>query len=481
MNLFILGLGHVRPEQINIVKELQKTHHISYWVRMEHVFQINKNEFPNTVFHNYRDALDGKPASGIDDSDFEPLSQESLIKFSETEAEILTMMEKKFELWSVNQKRDFYFDLMRYWRGVFEKFKPDLIIFSDVPHEVYSFVVYALAKDYGVKTIMFENIFDYGRLILFHDYKFGNDVLAEAKKNNFSEDYRLEDLSDYTREYYKKQISGKDETPLYVSGYNKEHSGWNKFRRLTKARWAFVKDGTIFERAVKRFFKLFKSNVIKDYKKLETPPDFGKKFIYVPLHFQPERTTSPQGGYFVDQLLMVKTLSHALPEGWLLYVKEHPSQWKPHGSDYTGYRYPGYYEEIIKLKNARIVPVSTNNYELIKNSQAVATVTGIPGWEAILRGKPALIFGYSWFMQAPGVFRVQSVNDCRDVFEKIENGYRADMQKMLNYSVLLDKTSFEGFNDNYGRQVSKITDEDNASNMFKVIKSAIEKISLPTV
>jgi hypothetical protein len=469
MNLFIIGLGHIRPEQIDTVRGLSKNHKISYWVRMEHVFQIDKNQFPGTVFHDYRMALDGKPAIGIDDSNFEPLSQEMLIKFAETEAEILTMMEKKFESWGVNQRRDFYFDLMRYWKGIFEKFKPEAVIFSDVPHEVYSFVVYALAKHFGIKTIMFENIFDYGRLMLFNDYKFGNKILAKENENNFSKNYSLNDLSDYTRGYYEKQTSGKDETPLYVGVYNKEHTGLRKFVRMSKAIWPFIKDGSIFERATKYFFKLFKSNVIKDYKKLETAPDFSKKFIYVALHFQPERTTSPQGGYFVDQLLMIKTLSSALPKDWLLYVKEHPSQWKPHGSNYTGYRYPGYYAEISKLKNARIIPVTTNNYQLIKTSQAVATITGIPGWEAILRGKPALIFGYSWFMHAPGVFRVRSVSDCREVFKKIENGYKADMQKMLNYTAVLDHISFEGFNDNYGRQVSKIKDEENANNILKAI------------
>lgn len=473
MNIFIIGLAHIRPEQVDVVRGLSKKHNISYWVRMEHVFSIDKTEFPKTIFHNYRDALDGKPAHGVGDSIFEPLSEELLIKFAETEAEILTMMEKKFELWGVNQRRDFYFDLMRYWRGIFEKLKPDLIIFSDVPHEVYSFVVYALAKHYGVKTIMFENVFDYGRLFLFHDYKFGNDILAKEHKNNFSTNYTLKDLSPYVLEYYKKQTSGNDETPLYVGVYNREHTGWRKFVRMSRAIWPFIKDGSIFERTTKYFFKLFKSNVIKDYKKLETSPDFSKKFIYVALHFQPERTTSPQGGYFVDQLLMIKTLSHALPPDWLLYVKEHPSQWKPHGSNYTGYRYPGFYKEITKLKNAKIIPITTNNYKLIKTSQAVATITGIPGWEAVLRGKPALIFGYSWFMEAPGVFKVKSVKDCRDALEKIQSGYKIDAQKLLNYTVLLDHVSFEGFNDNYGRQVSKISNEDNANNMLKAIEEDI--------
>jgi hypothetical protein len=476
MNLFIVGLGHIRPEQIDTVRGLAKNHKISYWVRMEHVFKIDKSEFPNTTFHDYRSALDGKPAFGLDDSNFEPLDQELLIKFSETEAEILTMMEKKFESWGVNQRRDFYFDLMRYWKGVFDQFKPDAVIFSDVPHEVYSFVIYALAKYLGVKTVMFENIFDYGRLMLFNDYKFGNKILAKESENGFSKNYHLGDLSEYTRKYYEKQISGKDEIPVYVDVYNKEHSGLRKFVRISKATWPFVKDGSIFERATKYFFKLFKSNVIKEYKKFETIPDFNKKFIYIALHFQPERTTSPQGGYFVDQLLMIKTLSSALPKDWLLYVKEHPSQWKPHSSNYTGYRYPGYYAEIAKLKNAKIIPVTTDNYKLIKNSEVVSTITGIPGWEAVLRGKPAFIFGYSWFMHAPGVFRVRGVRDCREAIKKIENGYKVDKQKMLNYIALLDRVSFEGFNDNYGRQVSKIKDEENAMNILEAIEEELKTV-----
>jgi capsule polysaccharide export protein KpsC/LpsZ len=115
------------------------------------------------------------------------------------------------------------------------------------------------------------------------------------------------------------------------------------------------------------------------------------------------------------------------------------------------------------------VPITTNNYDLIKYSQAVATVTGIPGWEAVLRAKPALIFGYSWFMHAPGVFRVKSVKDCEEVFKQITSTYKVDLQKVLNYTVLLDKVSFESFNDNYGRQVSKISNEQSAGNMLRAI------------
>ena len=36
------------------------------------------------------------------------------------------------------------------------------------------------------------------------------------------------------------------------------------------------------------------------------------------------------------------------------------------------------------------------NLKLIDKCKAVATITGTSGWEALIRGKPVLHFGYPW-------------------------------------------------------------------------------------
>ena len=89
---------------------------------------------------------------------------------------------------------------------------------------------------------------------------------------------------------------------------------------------------------------------------------------------------------------MLKILSASLPDGWLVYVKEHPAQWLKRGFNFAASRYRGYYEKISKIKNVRLVPVQTDTYSLMRGAEAVATVSGVPGTEAILRQKPVLIF-----------------------------------------------------------------------------------------
>ena len=56
-------------------------------------------------------------------------------------------------------------------------------------------------------------------------------------------------------------------------------------------------------------------------------PNFSKPYIYVPLHYQPEMTTSPLGGIFVNQELMLHMISKAIPEDTEIIIKEHPTQW----------------------------------------------------------------------------------------------------------------------------------------------------------
>ncbi len=130
----------------------------------------------------------------------------------------------------------------------------------------------------------------------------------------------------------------------------------------------------------------------------DTEIDLDCKFVYFPLHLQPEMTTSALGGTFSDQLLALEKLSQILPDDCSIYVKENPKQ----GGQMRGAQF---FHRINRIRNVHWLPSYANTYELIQNCQFVAVVTGTAGWEAICMKKKALVFGRPWFRNFPGIIQ----------------------------------------------------------------------------
>ena len=105
---------------------------------------------------------------------------------------------------------------------------------------------------------------------------------------------------------------------------------------------------------------------------------------------------------------------------WLIYVKEHPSQLSGDG-DLEAYRgrSPDDYDELLQLPNVRLGSEEVDSFSLVDNAAATATVTGTAGWESIVRGKPALVFGNAWFRWAPGAYYVQRTQDLVEALRRI--------------------------------------------------------------
>ena len=442
MRLLIDQLATANPAHVRIAEELSQRHDIVYWIRMN-LYPIDKARFPKTIFHDYHQALKNIAPSEIDASTFEPVSTEAIERLAPWESEIMSMMDKWYPRWSVNQRKDFYYGLLRYWSGVIDTVQPDAIIFNAPPHQMFNFVLYALAQERHIKTLVFDVTFRLDRLILYRDYKRGNETLIEAARAGFKPT-SLDSLPSYVQQYYQRESLEPNPSPSYVADFMHMHQGLPRLQRRIAAYWPHIKDGSIFERAVTRVFKIIRPDLKDIYRQLSTPADFTKSYVYVPLQFQPESTTSPQAGIYVDQIQMIRVLASALPEGWELYVKEHPAQWKINGGDFTPFRYPDFYKTIAQIPHVRLVPITTSTFALSDHAQTTATPTGSAGWESIVRGKCALIFGYPWYAQAPGAIRVGSVAQCRAAFERIVSGYRPDKQELFAYLSLYDQVTIPG-------------------------------------
>ena len=328
-----------------------------------------------------------------------------------------------------------------------------------------------------IKTITFNYTWIGDRALLINQYTEGCVELRQAMLTN-NINYEISDLPTDLREYYLKQIGQiiENTTPSYVPDYINAFSGINKVFIKLKALWYWVKHPDFFSQLFKSLAKFFKKNLKQEYLEFqEKNLDLNANYVYVPLHYQPECTTSPKGNIFVDQILMIEILSAALPPGWSLYVKEHVTQWLPWGLNYTSARHRGYYEHVAKIKNVKIVPLEISSCDLIKHSKATATVSGTAGWEAVLRSKPALVFGYPWYSDCHGVYSVKSVESCQNIFEKIVNNViKVEPQKVLNFLFLLDKISTHMYLYQMDQKISKLTPGENKKNILEVLIKEIE-------
>ncbi len=463
------------PEIVSAIEALHaRGHKVVYWVGLRE----NTSRFKDIIFHDHNTAWGGGPAESIDPTEFNPPSAELVKKLHATESELLTMMDKRFDPISTDERKHIYYRMLGYWDGVIQKYQPNFIIFPTVPHTVYNYVIYALARMYGIPTVMFEDSWVSDRLLTYNDWREGSRLLGQRLQVNQGKEFKLDNLSHDLQEYYKTQTTPNvDATPIYMKHWKNKFSPINIFLSKAKKVPGSLVDLSIFRRGWSFIKRSRQPNLKKEYEPLQSPVDLKQKFLYLPLNFQPERTTSPQGDIFVDQIFMVEVVSAALPPDWVIYVKEHPSQWwLRSGTAYSCVRYPGYYRRLASLPSVKLAPIHTNSFQLMKAAQAVVTATGTAGWEAILRGKPVLIFGYPWYRDFPGSFRVQDVQSCRAALGKIKAGFKVDSQAVVNFLKSFDEATVHGYVEGFVERNSKLNKQESMQNIIQVLTNEVEKV-----
>jgi hypothetical protein len=474
MRIFLIWADKAEELKYLVGELKKKSHEVVYWAG---IADGNENKISSPIFHEHNSAWSGEPAKGIDMSEYPSPGKDLIEKLYKTESLILTMMNKRFGGMCADERRHLYYRMLGYWSGIIKKYKPEAIIFPIVPHTVYNYIIYALAKLLNIKTIMFENTNVSDRLLLYNNWMEGSADLKKAVHKNSEKNFSTKDLGIDLQKYYKKQTDPNiDATPIYTKFYQLDNKGFRLLKRKLKVIMESIKDGTIIKKAPRFIINKLKPNLKKEYLNFQIKPDLERKFVYAPLSWQPERTTSPQGDMFADQILMIEILSAALPEDWAVYVKEHPSQWIfKSKANYSSSRYRGYYEKIAQLKNVILIPLNTDTFTLINKSQAVATVTGTAGWEALLRLKPAIIFGYPWYQDCPCLFKVSDVRSSKEAFKKIIDNFRIEEQKIINYLKSFDEATAHGYFEEIDAPDSELTKEENKKSIMQAILNELEK------
>lgn len=509
INAFIITAGKFWQAT---AKELEKRHgwKICYWASAARREQDIRKDFPEAVFHNITAALCGIPPDELKFQNLPAIDHPLLKDFLFYESMAVKMMDKMDpdDCFSYNERLDLYYQQLRLNLALIEHFHPDVVLLDSIPHDVFSYVLYALCRHKGIKTIMFsytafEKIFI---PIRYFEDEYPNAILyKKLLSGSLNPDFTL---SSHTEDYLEK-LRRKDPSQAVaasVKPFLPEIKEYNisGFRIRLKLFWDFILDIYNLAKSISYLarpayikrrgekigrnfiwsgfeFQLYKfrakrkkRELLLYYNKLCGRPDFNESYIYVPLHYQPELTSCPLGNFYVNQLLIIELLSKTLPEGWKIYVKENIVQFLP-GFRGECSRTTDFYDRLAAFPQVRIIPTTTSTFELIDNSRAVALVAGTAGLEAVVRGKPVMTFGHAWYNDCEGVFYIESLQDCEEAVSKIINGIKIDYDKVRLFLYALEQTGVNVFLSEKEKSSAGISDEENIRTLVKTIQYELLK------
>jgi hypothetical protein len=401
------------------------------------------------------------------------LDSKLLLAFAHCESITLKMMERYdfyCNLFSYNARIDLYHKQLQYWYNYIVKNEIKYVIFSVTPHVIFDYVIYCVCKYLGVGTILlYRTTIVVNKNVSIYAYE-DIDLQIPALEKRYA--FHLinpgaASLSERVSSYYSLRDSTPGNTFTGVSTksltkYFSLSSYINsiKFRIRYFNEWRqYMSPSDIVSRIAARLIRskkyIFNSSAA---------PSLNCKYVYVALHYQPECSTSPMGGYFVHQDLMLDLLMAGIPSDWSIYIKGHLRE----GLSPTLARRIGF------DKRTTLVDERFPSIELIKNAQAVATVTGTAGFEAFINKVPVLMFGSYFYQHAPGVFRIRTHADLASAVRSItsEKCILSDEQ-IHAFLKALDDETIAGWVDNRYEAMSKISSKENCRRISFLVASLI--------
>lgn len=338
-----------------------------------------------------------------------------------------------------------YYQAITYWYNFFQHFKPELVLFGHIPAHVYDYLTYLLCKEEEIPTLFLMRHHHVPGIIMPTNSFEEPPPRIKEKYVTISNTLQVSDLS-LTNDWraFKKKMSGDYKDVAYKSFSERYVITENDYIKLKYNILRKIKDiltgkkSIYYARAlVREVVTIHRRWILRRFynKKAETP-NYENPYIFMPLHVQPERTSVPGGGIFAHQLLLIELLSRSLPEGWCLYVKEHPVQLYDRPV-FKLFRTPQFYKDILEFDNVKLVPSNITSFKLIKNAKAVAGVTSTTCWEALFQNVPVMTCGSVWYEFCDGVFPVDDLSSVKRAIVEIKNGLNAndDSTHKLLYSI----------------------------------------------
>lgn len=497
---------------IGIGRSLRDKHGIEavLWTADQSTVQALASRMPHAALLHGVDAACNRLPPVAESWPREPLDGPTLRALAADEAIALSMMDRMDPATGAfdhDSRRRHWHDLLRTWSAALTFYRPDVVIFSIAPHIVFDWALYALCKHRGINTLMFERTSLPGRLLLLERFEDGCTDLhraiaasatlgaagplspaaskqiaglraggAEALPPNYRKKLAergmlkaggrqaalgvVRALAFETKRIAHVLLRRKSAPPNYLL----RETADGRLAPPTAAQWLRARwQGQAKKRALTGLLRT-----------LAHDPVAGRPYVLLALHYQPERAIVPMAGALGDQLLIADMLSATLPPAWDLVVKEHPWQLAEMGRGELG-RSAGFYRRLASIPNVVIASAEADTTLLLDGAYAVATATGSIGWQAIARGKPALVFGAAWYRGCPGSYAIDSLESCQQAMSQIAAGVIPPENAAETTLAAIDLVSIAGFLEPALEDVAGLNEVDAIAAMAMELGTAVDQ------
>lgn len=350
--------------------------------------------------------------------------------------------------------RKIYLNQLKFWNDYLTRNDVNLYI-AGLAHNVVTYIPYCLCKERNIKTIIVKPF----SLLNFPFYYISDDNIEDKTivANALEGKYNFADFTNnkemFENIYHRYVLKEGDTAQACIKKYaqlkyfvKSRTQGFLRVVRARKPYLMFFKAKEIIKGRTEYIF-----NELYIHGKYYKPKQEDRYILYA-MHYQPEATTLPLAKSYVDQKLVIEAIAKSLPEGYLLYVKEHPNQKSGCG------REAGFYKEILEHKNVRLIKRNVGTDTLIDKAIAIASITGTILLESSCKEKPTIMFGNGLYEMVPGVQKVYTLGSVKDALEKVLYGkIKISNHSLKRYFCMLSSfLILEEETDSLGREICKI-------------------------
>lgn len=248
--------------------------------------------------------------------------------------------------------------------------------------------------------------------------------LTDEERNRveaFAESLRTYDGTKTLELIYRKRDFEKPITPNLVGiiSYIKKNQKLNKNIHFYKVDIVTKVKANLFRfirhRRIAKFLASQPMNLPKN------------RIVFLPMHFQPEASTLINGVWHANQISLIENLSKALPLGYTLIVKEHPRG--------RGMRPLWQYRHIASLHNVQFCDLSSK--EILQRADAVITISGSIGLEALAMKKPVVMLGRTFHSFNSVYYRADNMEQLTAVLQNIL--FKNDFEQIPNLEEEINK------------------------------------------